>query len=53
MHKEQKLSSCVSLLRQGQSVLWLKVLGSTVHVSVTKREESSDALAYIIAQLKK
>jgi hypothetical protein len=50
---EKRLSDEVSLIKRGESVAWLKVKGSVVHVVVSGDGSHKAALAHVLDQMKK
>lgn len=49
---EKKLAPDVTLVKRGESVVWLRVKGSTVHVVVSGDGSHRAALAHVIDRMR-
>ena len=50
--REVKLSNCAVLVRRGESVLWLKILGHSVHVTVSGKGHHGVTMDYLVDRLR-
>jgi hypothetical protein len=51
--REVKLSPDISLIRKGESVFWIKVLGVRVHIEILTSSLHKEIMSKLLNQLKK
>ena len=51
--REIKLSSDISLIKKGETVLWIKVLGVKVHITILQVSDHREVMNRLVEQFKK